>query len=216
MLYIWPPFLIVLAVYCLLEQRQRFWPATTLKIVLSAACAATALVAAAQLGTGYAWLIAIGLTCAVPADYFLQYITSNLPRYRLGILCFGAMHGCLLVAFFHAYNVGWLEWVIFAAMNLLLLAFQLSQKWNLGAAKFQLSLYTVLVTLMAAKALQIGLTFGCTPSLVLAAGGLCFFISDVFLGIWDYHDRRFIWLALNRIVYFVGQMLLACSLLLLR
>jgi len=42
----------------------------------------------------------------------------------------------------------------------------------------------------------------------------CFFILDLFLEIWDYYQDRFLFLALNRVIYFTGQLLFASALVL--
>ena len=85
----------------------------------------------------------------------------------------------------------------------------------MGPERLQLTAYTVLVTLMAAKSMSL-LILEQTPfTVAVALGGLFFFVSDLFLGIWDYHIEKFAFLAANRIIYFAGQMALAFYLLLM-
>lgn len=206
---LWIPFLLLLAVYCRFEKQKKFNPATALKVLLSAFVAAVAVFSAIQVGTPAAFLMAAGLVCAVPADFFLQYIRSDTKKYRFGIFFFGAMHVCLLAAFFITWGIGWLEFLIFGIFLLVLGFFQKSEKWNLGKVKGQLSLYTVLVVLMASKAISAFVAVPSPATAMLGLGGLFFFISDLFLGIWDYHNDRFLFLALNRIIYFIGQLSLA-------
>lgn len=206
------PFALLLTVYCVQEGRARFWPATILKVTLSAFVAAVAWAFVMQKG----WqaplaLMAAGLTCAVPADYFLQYIKTDGRRYEAGILCFSMMHICLLLSFAERFGVHWPEFALFIAIMLLLLLLQTRQKWDLGAQKLPLSVYTVLVGFMSAKAIAAGVAAPSLQTLLLAAGGLCFVSSDMILGVWSYHDGKMKYVLLNRIVYFIGQLLFAWS-----
>jgi len=213
-LLIWILFLPALFFYCLLEKNENFKTATAMKVALSTYVATLAIAFAFLSLNFFSVLIALGLAFAVPADFFLQYIKTDLKKYRFGILFFGAMHVCLLIAFFMAYGISWVEFSIMAVMLIILTVFQKTEHWNLGPAKNQLSVYTILVVAMAAKSLSIGIWDPTPAHISLALGGLFFFISDLFLGIWDYYNDKFIFLALNRVIYFVGQLLIAQSLLL--
>jgi len=210
-------YIALLAWYCVLEKQEKFVPATALKVVLSAFAAGMCVFAAIRLNNIVFYIFALGLVFAVPADYFLQYIKTNLPKYRLGILCFGLMHICLLISFYWIYPVSVYEFIIFAIFVGILLAFQIFGKWEIGKEKAQLTVYTVLVVLMAAKAFSLLFTIPKVPDFIImvALGGLLFFISDLFLGIWAYQKEKFIFLALNRVIYFIGQFCLALYLFLL-
>lgn len=212
---IWSIFLPVLLIYCLLEKQNTFIPATTLKVILSAYVALTAFIYALPQKSFISLAIAMGLLFAVPADFFLQYIRSNIKKYRWGILFFGAMHVCLLTGYYLHWGISWIEFVVAVIMLVILSLFQKKENWNLGKTKTQLSIYTVLVVMMAAKSISIGLLHPEPATISLAIGGLLFFVSDIFLGIWDYYDDKFIFLALNRIIYFVGQLLIAQAIILM-
>jgi len=199
----------LLAYYCVLEKQEKFWPTTFLKVFISAIAAGVCIYAAIMLHNRVFYIFAIGLLCAVPADYFLQYIKTDLWKYRCGIFFFGVMHICLLISFFMIYPVTIFEFVIFALFIGILLTFQIKGKWKMGAEKTQLTIYTVLVVFMAAKAISIYIASPSVYTLMLALGGLFFFMSDLFLGIWAYQTERFVYLALNRIIYFTGQLCLA-------
>jgi len=200
----------LLAYYCILEKRKKFWPATILKVILSAYAAGVCVYSAILLDNFIYYIFALGLVFAVPADFFLQYIKSDLTKYRIGISFFGAMHICLIISFFLANPIPTLyEFIIFVVFIAILLIFQIKGKWKMGKEKTQLTVYTVFVVFMAAKAIS---TYIAAPSLftlALALGGLLFFLSDLFLGIWAYSTERFVYLALNRIIYFAGQLSLA-------
>jgi len=200
---------VLLFYYCVLEKQEKFWPATILKVILSAIAAGVCVYAAVLLESYLLYIFALGLVCAVPADFFLQYIKTDLMKYRAGIFFFGLMHICLLVSFFVMYPVTFYEFVIFAVFIGILLAFQIKGKWEMGKEKTQLTIYTVLVVFMAAKAISIFIAVPSAYTLMLALGGLFFFMSDLFLGIWAYQTERFVYLAFNRSIYFAGQLCLA-------
>jgi len=201
----------LLAYYCMLEKKEKFWPATILKVILSAYASGCCVYAAIMLNNYVFYIFALGMIFAVPADYFLQYIKSDLTKYRFGILFFGLMHICLIVSFYIIYAVTIYEFIIFVLLIGILLAFQIVGKWKMGKEKTQLTIYTVLVVFMAAKAISLYFTIPnpATFILMLSLGGLFFFLSDLFLGIWAYSKEKFVYLALNRIIYFAGQLCLA-------
>ena len=199
----------LLTCYCLLEKREKFWPATILKVILSAFAAGCCVYAAILLDNFIFYIFALGLVFAVPADYFLQYIKSDLLRYRFGIFFFGAMHVCLLISFYLVFPVTLYEFVIFAVFIAILLAFQIKGKWEIGKERVQLTIYSVFLVFMAAKAISLFIAAPSAFTLMAALGGLFFFASDLFLGIWAYSSSIFVYLALNRTIYFAGQLCLA-------
>jgi hypothetical protein len=207
-------FILLLTCYCILEKRKLFYPATSLKVILSAYIAVISLYAAIQMSNFVFYIFALGLVFAVPADFFLQYIKSDLKLYRIGIFFFGAMHVCLLISFYLLWSITIYEFIIWFIFLAILLIFQKIQKWRMGKEKRQLTIYTVLVTFMAAKAVSLLIVEPSSFTLAVSLGGLFFFISDIFLGIWDYYEEKFVFLVINRIVYFVGQLSLAFYLLL--
>jgi len=205
----------LLAYYCVLEKQEKFWPATILKVIISAFAAGCCVYAAILLNNYVFYIFAFGLVCAVPADYFLQYIKSDLLRYRFGIAFFGAMHVCLLVSFYLVFSVSFYEFAIWVSFIAIILAFQVKGKWEMGKEKAQLTVYTVLVTFMAAKAVSLFIVSPSVFTLMALLGGVFFFLSDLFLGIWAYSSSKFVYLVLNRVIYFAGQLSLAFYLVLM-
>jgi len=208
-----PVYAILLASYIYLEYKENFKAATILKVIISAIASGLCVFAAIYHNSYVFYIFALGMIFAVPADFFLQYIKTDLMKYRAGIFFFGLMHICLLVSFYILYAITLLEFIIFAVFIGILLAFQILGKWKIGKEKTQLSIYTVLVVLMAAKAISLYFTIP-NPAifvLMVSLGGLFFFISDLFLGIWAYSKSsgKFLYLALNRAIYFTGQLCLA-------
>ena len=205
----------LLVYYILLEKQEKFLNATIAKVILSAFASGVCVYAAVLLGNYVFYIFALGMVFAVPADFFLQYIKTDLMKYRAGIFFFGLMHICLLTSFYISsiYRITFIEFILFAVLIGILLAFMLIGKWKIGPEKLQLNIYTVLVVFMASKAISLSFTIP-NPMiyvLMLSLGGLFFFISDLFLGIWAYSKSsgKFIYLALNRIIYFIGQLCLA-------
>ena len=213
---IWILFITLLLIYCNEEKKDNFKKATILKVTLSAFVAVVTIYSAIKLGNKEEHIfIAFGLTMAVPADYFLQYIKKDITKYRIGIFFFGLMHIFLLLAFYQLFGLNYQALILIVIFLVILTVIQVVEKWNLGKTKYQLSVYTILVTVMAANAITSYLISPSTSTISLALGGLFFFISDIFLGKWGYYKEKFIYLFLNRTVYFIGQMLIAFYLVLL-
>jgi len=200
----------LLAFYCVLEKRDNFWHATTVKLTLSAFAAGLSVYGAIRFDEFFLYIFALGLLFAVPADYCLQYIKTNLTKYRVGITLFGLMHICLITSFYLIHHVYFYEFVIFAVLLAIVLAFQIIGKWEIGKEKAQLNVYTVIVLFMSAKTMSIFIVEPAIYTLVLAIGGLLFFVSDVFLGIWAYSGKNtYVNLVLNRATYFLALFCLA-------
>jgi len=207
------PYFALIAYYIVLEKRESFWPATILKVILTAYAASCCVYAAALLDNYIFSIFALGLLCAVPADYFLQYIKTDLTKYRIGISLFSVMHICLIVSFYLMWKVTFYEFAVFALLIAILLVFQIQGKWKMGKEKAQLMVYIILVVFMSAKAISLYIISPSTYTLMAFLGGLFFYVSDLILGIWAYSASKFAYLALNRITYFVGQLCLAFYLL---
>jgi len=201
----------VLTCYCILEKRSdNFQKATLVKVLLSAFTAGISVYAAILLSNHVFLIFAIGLVLAVPADYFLQYIKTNLTKYRIGITLFGLMHVCLLTSFYLTNPVSFYEFIIFAVFLISILVFQIKGKWKIGKEKAQINVYTVFVLFMSAKTISIFIVAPTISTAILAIGGLLFFISDLFLGIWAYSGKdTYVNLVINRATYFVAQLCFA-------
>jgi len=200
----------LLTYYCILEAQNKFWPATILKLILSAFAAGLCVYAAIMLSNYVFYIFALGLLFAVPADYCLQYIKTNLTKYRVGITLFGLMHVCLLTSFYLTHRVSFFEFIIFAVFIAIVLAFQIIGKWEIGKEKAQINVYTVFVLFMSAKAISIFIATPAVHTAILAIGGLSFFISDVYLGIWAYSGKDTTPnLVLNRTTYFAALLCFA-------
>lgn len=207
-----------LAVYCYLEYRAQIDPrffqrATLCKVFLSLSIAVLAWwFCVSNKGDAFSVLLALGLSFAVPADYFLQFIDSDGKRYSMGIFCFSLMHLSLLAAFFYQYRLHLTEFILFVFVLFCVFDVQRFQKWKIQNQRVLLSVYTVLVTFMASKAMASGFLVQAPQAFLVALGGVCFLASDIILGIWEYHAKKPVLAAANRAVYFIGQLFFACSL----
>ena len=157
-----------------------------------------------------------GLVCVVFGDYYLQFIRADAKKFNLGILFFALTQAFLLASLFLQQAIGWAEIVAAVVILMLVLALMKKQNWQLGKAQGPLTVYTVLLVLMAVKAVTVVLTspdgnVGNGP-FVFAAGAVLFLLSDLLLGIWNFHSNRRMDANLNWITYFAGTLLIALSL----
>lgn len=218
---LWIPLILVLGVYCFFELKagEKDWNwkiATMLKVILSFGIAGCAWAFCLKNPGGlFSVLMALGLTLAVPADYFLQYMNLEEKRYTAGILFFALMHISLLVAYFTSYGVHLLEFILFAVFIACVLAIEKICRWKIVALKNLLTAYTAVVALMAAKSISLGILNPSPSTMLIALAGACFLASDIILGFWGYRWKRPGVAVANRVVYFAGQILFAYSLFLI-
>lgn len=101
-----------------------------------------------------------------------------------------------------------------AVIYAIIIYFIIKNKVDLESAKYPLYVYSLLVVLMAVKA--VSMTYTSTHSLqssmMFAAGALLFIVSDLFIGSYVYVDNKNMFKVLNSITYFSGQLLIASSL----
>ena len=216
----------LLAVYLWAESKNDgktgFSRATGFKLTLSGIFCASGVIAycfLAALGHAAApqLLVLLGLFACLAGDFFLQYIRLDAKKCIAGITCFLAAQ-CLFVSSLLAAQLpdtfGWILTACFTA-TLLLCALTLMKKqnWRLGPEKNVLTLYTLVLTFMAACAVVRAIQQP-TPSPVLfACGATLFWISDMLLGIWNYRTGNRMHANLNWITYFGGTFLMAWSIL---
>ncbi|WP_066644761.1 lysoplasmalogenase family protein [Christensenella timonensis] len=212
-------YVILLWQYIRMEARHNFVRATTLKLTLGALFCITGIAGLLLLTLDGSVeipdiLVFCGLLCAVGGDYFLQFIRLDAKKFNAGIFFFALTQCFLLISMFMRFGIGWQEFVVTAAVLLLVLLLMKKQDWQLGKAQVPLTVYTVLLVLMAAKAAVSVFSPQAIAgrTLVMAAGAVLFLVSDLFLGIWNYHTDKRIHANLNWITYFSGMFLLALSL----
>lgn len=206
------------------DGKNGFRKATAIKLTLSGIFCATGILSylyfvyGSVFMSGYVppqLLILLGLFAAFAGDYFLQYIRLNQKKYIAGICCFAAAQVLFITALILNSRPDVIDWIlsvgITAVVLLCVLVVMKKQNWQLGAEKNVITVYTILLTFMTAKAvssLTVAISAGWT---LFAAGAVLFLISDMLLGIWNYHTGKRIHANLNWISYFSGMILIALS-----
>lgn len=204
--YVLVPFSLLFCVYIFLEDTYRFWLATAAKLILTTTLAACLWGNALQSFSLVKLLFALGMTCAIAGDFFLQYIQKDNRKFVTGIFFFAATHLCYLSALHLLYPARWRHLIPLAVCVGIVLVLKMIGRWDTSAADPWLSIYTVLVAATAAKGFTM-LVSGSLPAggLVLALGCIFFFLSDVVLGIWNYQKSHIALADLNWLLYFGGQ-----------
>lgn len=171
-------------------------------------------------------LIVCGLFCALVGDYFLRFIQLDAKKFNCGVLFFAGAQAFFLASMFLVQGIDFVEFVIMAVLLVAALVLMKKQNWQLGKAQGPLTVYMVLLSLMMAKAVVTAIVpTAASPSgwmlpvgpwrvsyVLMASGAVLFWISDLLLGIWNYHSRKNAITAWNSITYFTGTFLIALSL----
>lgn len=156
-------------------------------------------------------LVVIGLFTALCGDFFLQYIRLDVTKYMTGIGFFMTTQILFLVSMSILNGFTWQEFVITAVALVLVLLLMKKQDWKLGKEQKIVTVYTVLLTLMASKSVMVFWRDLSGNTLLFMIGALLFLLSDVVLGIWNYHTGKRAHANLNWVFYFSGMMLIALS-----
>lgn len=219
-------FAVVLVLYLLAEDKNRngenFKKATALKLALSGMFCAVGVISLFRLiyfplsiysdvMVAYAVILVASLFAALGGDYFLQYIRLDNKKYRIGIGFFSVTQILLIVYLCLMNLIGWMEFVIMAGILLLVLTLMKKQNWKLGPEQKIVTVYTLLIAFMTAKAITGIFHEKTLGALVLAIGAALFMASDILLGVWNYHTNKRVHANLNWITYFSGMMLIAIS-----
>lgn len=166
-----------------------------------------------QGGSSFSILIICGLIASLVGDYYLIYIQEDEPKFIKGIFYFAVAHLFYLTAMVRMVGVSVVE--IIGTLVLLVGLFVVKKitKPLMGKAELPMSLYTVLVTFMAVKALSMAF-MGNSPltvQWVFSLGAFLFLASDLCLGVWRYILPEKILSQIVAILYFIGQMLIATA-----
>ncbi len=161
------------------------------------------------------FFILLGLFAGLAGDFFLQYIRLDTKKYIAGILCFSATQ-VLFITYLFITGIpdvlgSVLTGVITAAVLVLVLVLMKKQSWKLGREQAALTIYTVLLSFMTARAIVNLLWQPSLSSGLFALGAVLFLVSDFLLGIWNYNTSKRAHANLNWITYFAGMLLIALS-----
>ena len=140
----------------------------------------------------------IGFLCLCAA--FFAMLTLIALRVRVGSRFYRGMRRAVCAA------------AALAGLLTLAIALKGIGQWNTSANDPWLTIYTVLVATTAAKSLSTAIVLtGTTGGILLGAGGLLFFLSDMVLGIWNYQKPHILLADLNWLLYFAGQFMLCAG-----
>ncbi len=164
--------------------------------------------------TTYGLIITLGLVWAWVGDFLL---TINDKRaFLAGIIFFLLTHVCYAVMFC-TYN-GFAIWDAVLYIVIISLTVLIYPKTNikLGQMKIPGMVYALVISFMYVKALSSIYmhTLNVTATVLIVAGATLFVVSDMVLAFWRFHEDPHPALsAINRVTYFVGQGLIALSIL---
>ncbi|MEA4853801.1 MAG: lysoplasmalogenase family protein [Christensenella sp.] len=164
--------------------------------------------------SGFSTFVLAGLICAVFGDYYLQFIRADAKKFNAGILFFALTQVLLLAYLFSVSAIGWTEIIISVVILILILLLMKKQDWKLGKAQGPLTVYTVLLVLMTVKSVVVACSVETSDvsAWLFAVGAVLFLLSDLLLGIWNFHSNHRIHAYWNWITYFSGTLLIALSL----
>lgn len=206
------PFALCFLLYIRQENRYRFRAATALKITLTMTLTLCLAVALARRFSPVLLTAAVGMLLCAGGDYYLQYIRRDVRKFTKGIVLFGLGQLCNIAAQLQLAAFHWSAAAALAGLLTLAIALKGIGQWNTSANDPWLTIYTVLVATTAAKSLSTAIVLtGTTGGILLGAGGLLFFLSDMVLGIWNYQKPHILLADLNWLLYFAGQFMLCAG-----
>lgn len=163
----------------------------------------------------YTTILLTGLILALVADIFMTEADDSEEKFQLGIIFFLLSHGMYIAAFlkgfqFHSLHIAFII-VIFAVLGILYMNFR--DSLNDPVMKIGVPLYMLVLSAMMFVAIG---NIGNNPDrgdLLIAAGSVMFWFSDIIIGInafWRKIPKHlcFVWS-----LYAPGQLLIALSVL---
>jgi uncharacterized membrane protein YhhN len=162
--------------------------------------------------TGYTLALLAGMALCFGGDMALMFMDESKKAFRIGLGLFLLGHVAYIVALtaFNGFQAAdWMSGLVLAAAAAFVFVYLLP---SLGDMKIPVLVYILIVSLMVNRALSAfaGTYFGSTQALLLAAGALLFYVSDLILAL---HRFRFKWRygRINLAFYYAGQVLIALS-----
>lgn len=158
-------------------------------------------------------LILAGMISAIAGDYFLAFIFKDEKKFICGIYSFSLTQAFYISAMIFLSGIGIGEFLTTFLILVFLALVIMKLKPEMGSAKIPLSLYTLLVTFMAVKAVWIWIQGADSLKFqwMFTAGALLFWISDIFLGINRFIQKKYLFSVLVSTCYFLGQLMIALS-----
>ncbi len=215
------------------------WPNRTIKSHVAKMVCATLFVLVGYLSvkiadntSGFANTMILGLLLGWVGDLFLHFDKQSL--WAVGFISFMAGHIAYIKAYITALNeyVGYNQFNVYEiilGVILVCVAFVVAKRFkvefSMKILKFGIILYTVILIIMFIKASALGLNFmlsggkyGVLAFVVLCIGALMFMLSDGTIGLLMFggQKKNRPLKIFNIVSYFLGQMLLASSILFIK
>ncbi|MBR1811920.1 MAG: lysoplasmalogenase [Clostridia bacterium] len=217
--------------FFLVEQRHPSVKSLLLKMVCASMFLCVGIFALLQAGRSlYALFMVLGLVCSWFGDLFLHIQgKAKMPCAVIGVLSFLSAHVMYLIAFSNVITmemhsslltVGTLIFVL--AMLAIYTVIVILTKTPLKLPLILLYIYAVFLTIMCFSALRLSVfLFPTTPigAILLGTGAILFVLSDGSLGILMFNKKlksNFPLKIFNIGTYFVGQLMLAATILFIR
>ncbi len=157
-------------------------------------------------------LLTIGLICAAVGDYFLLFLRQSRAYFHRGVVAFGLSNAIIIVYALLTYGWVWWSIIIWAVFNILHIVLQRLKVFEYGKSIVYLNCYVPLVSMTGSLGLSYIITLYATPwALVFGIGTLSFFVSDMFLGVYEFKLRKWYVDAMNSVTYFGGLLIIAIS-----
>lgn len=200
----------LLPLYLIKENQSGFVKAVHYKLALSATfCMIGFSNILVQRFTPFSVLIFLGLVSAMIGDYFLVYVKENERKFIYGILCFSITQIFNISSMASLVGFSWPESAITAVLVAAAFILRTVAKMNMGKAAIPMSIYSVLVTYMAVKAVM--MLFSADALFLqglFSAGAVLFLVSDICIGINRFVVPRKIFPVLIAVFYFLGQLMI--------
>lgn len=169
--------------------------ATSMAVIL-------ALEAAWGTGSLHRWLIAAGLVLCMAADVLLEL------RFLSGVVTFGCAHVCLLAALILTSGIRLYTVLLALGMYFVFLAAFAKCLPSLGGLKVPAVIYPALLCGMAALAVTYGIQNRSFHAVTLAAGGICFVVSDFILARRFLMEKKERWYGIAVLIFYYSAVYL--------
>ncbi len=162
--------------------------------------------------TEYTLALLAGMVLSFCGDMALMFMNASKKAFRIGLVLFLLGHIAYIVVFtlFSGFQESdWISGLVLAAAAVCIYRYLLP---NLGDMKIPVLLYVVIISVMVNRAVSVfsGTYFNQTQAILITAGALLFYVSDVILAL---HRFRHQWRygRINLAFYYTGQVLTALS-----
>ena len=165
-----------------------------------------------HLNMTYFYIVFAGLLLCLIGDVCLIFF-FNKKVFTAGLGAFLAGHIMYTIAFFTCGTAGTVMWVTAASFLALSIGVFYWLKPNLGAMLGPVIAYIIIISAMAigASALKSNPMLDMTGKILVYAGALLFYVSDIFVARHRFVKKEFINRALGLPMYYIAQFMIAFS-----